>query len=311
MPKFGYSFPTVVVGFLFLAPLDAAEPPVTDNATTFQIHKQSRKPNAAGDYKPATVAESWQPRETCVIVCDMWDAHHCLNAVRRGEALAPRMNDFLKAARSRGALVIHAPSGCMATYVDAPGRKLAQQAPAAANLPQDIAQWCRHIPSEDQLAYPIDQSDGGEDDDPTEHAEWAAKLTAMGRNPKSPWIKQMDAITIADGDAISDSGVEIWNLLEQRGIKNVMLVGVHLNMCVLGRPFGLRQMARNGKNVVLVRDLTDTMYNPAMRPHVSHYEGTALMIAYVESTVCPTITSTDLLGGKPFRFAGDQTLGVE
>ena len=34
-------------------------------------------------------------------------------------------------------------------------------------------------------------------------------------------------------------------------------------MCVLGRPFGLRQMAKNGKNVVLMRDMTDTMYNPA------------------------------------------------
>ena len=63
-------------------------------------------------------------------------------------------------------------------------------------------------------------------------------------------------------DAISDSGVEIWNLLEQRGIDNVILLGVHANMCVLGRPFGLRQMAKNGKNAVLMRDMTDTMYNP-------------------------------------------------
>ena len=63
-------------------------------------------------------------------------------------------------------------------------------------------------------------------------------------------------------DAISDSGVEIWNLLEERGINNVILLGVHTNMCVLGRPFGLRQMAKNGKNVVLMRDMTDTMYNP-------------------------------------------------
>lgn len=311
MPKLRATFLTMVVGFLSLAPLSAAKPPAAGDASTLHLQMRSRKPDASGDYKPTTVAETWQARETCVIVCDMWDAHHCLNAVRRGEALAPRMNAFLKAARERGALVIHAPSGCMQAYADAPGRELAQQAPAAADLPKEIGQWCRHISAEDKVAYPIDQSDGGEDDDPTEHAEWAAKLAAMGRNPKSPWIKQMDAITIADGDAISDSGVEIWNLMAQRGIKNVMLVGVHLNMCVLGRPFGLRQMARNGKNVVLVRDLTDTMYNPAMRPHVSHYEGTALMVAYVESTVCPTITSTDLLGGKPFRFAGDKTLGVE
>ena len=53
------------------------------------------------------------------------------------------------------------------------------------------------------------------------------------------------------------------NLLEQRGIENVILLGVHTNMCVLGRPFGIRQMVYQGKNVVLVRDLTDAMYNPA------------------------------------------------
>ena len=37
-----------------------------------------------------------------------------------------------------------------------------------------------------------------------------------------------------------------------------MWAGVHTNMCVLGRPFGLRQMARLGKNTALVRDMTDT-----------------------------------------------------
>ncbi|MGC3966162.1 MAG: hypothetical protein QM775_01955 [Pirellulales bacterium] len=271
------------------------------------LHKQVRRADENGLHKPAVTEERWNPAETCVIVCDMWDAHHCLNAVRRAEELAPRMNAFLKAARERGALIIHAPSSCMAAYADSPGRKLAQNAPTAANLPKEIDQWCRHIPAEDKLEYPIDQTGGGEDDDPAEHAAWQAKLTAMGRNPNAPWTKQMDGLTIAEGDAISDSGVEIWNLMEQRGIKNVMLLGVHTNMCVLGRPFGLRQMVRNGKNTILVRDLTDTMYDPAKRPFVSHFEGTALIVAYIESTVCPTITSTDLLGGEPFRFAGDMS----
>ena len=36
--------------------------------------------------------------------------------------------------------------------------------------------------------------------------------------------------------------------------RNVILVGVHANMCVLGRPFGLRQMVRGGKQVVLEYD---------------------------------------------------------
>ncbi len=34
-------------------------------------------------------------------------------------------------------------------------------------------------------------------------------------------------------------------------------------MCVLGRSFAIKTMVRRGKNVMLARDLTDTMYNPA------------------------------------------------
>ena len=42
-------------------------------------------------------------------------------------------------------------------------------------------------------------------------------------------------------------------------VRNVVVTGVHTNTCVLGRPFAIRQMVRQGQSVVLVRDLTDTM----------------------------------------------------
>jgi type 1 glutamine amidotransferase/nicotinamidase-related amidase len=284
---------------LFVAAMAAGG---AENSIT--VHQRSRTEQGGGWIVRETVGQ-WQPKQSAVIVCDMWDAHHCLNAVRRVGEVAPRMDRFLEEARGRGALIIHAPSGCMATYKDHPGRKLAQAAPKAANLPADIGQWCYKIPAEEKGVYPIDQTDGGEDDDPVEHARWHERLAGMGRNPKSPWKAETDLLTIRDGDAISDSGVEIWNLLEQRGIRNVMLVGVHTNMCVLGRPFGLRQMSKNGKNVVLVRDLTDTMYNPEKSPYVTHFVGTDRIVEHIEKYVCPTITSVDLLGGEPFRFKND------
>lgn len=271
----------------------------------FAIHKRQRVPKD-GTFAVQTKAESWKPAETAIIVCDMWDAHHCLNAVRRVEEMAPRMNQVLENARGRGALIIHAPSSCMAPYESYPGRKLAKEAPKATTLPQDIAQWCYKIPAEEKGKYPIDQSDGGEDDDLDEHRQWHEKLSGMGRNPKAPWKSQYDVLKIHDEDAISDSGVEIWNLLEQRKIKNVILLGVHTNMCVLGRPFGLRQMAKNGKNVVLMRDMTDTMYNPSKAPYVSHFQGTDLIIEHIEKFVCPTITSVDVLGGQMFKFKNDR-----
>jgi nicotinamidase-related amidase len=258
-----------------------------------------------GAFKVVMKESVWATKKTAIIVCDMWDAHHCLNAVRREEEMVPRMNEVLEKARSKGVFIIHAPSNCMDPYKDHPARKRAQAAPAAKSLPAEIDKWCRKIPAEEKGKYPIDQSDGGEDDDLKEHAEWHAKLAAMGRNPKAPWKSQHAGLKIHDEDAISDSGVEIWNLLEERGIQNVILLGVHTNMCVLGRPFGLRQMAKNGKNVVLMRDMTDTMYNPQREPRVSHFEGTRLIVEHIEKFVCPTITSDQVLGGKEFRFKGD------
>jgi nicotinamidase-related amidase len=211
------------------------------------IRKRLREEMANGTHVVREKTEQWNPNQTAVIVCDMWDAHHCLNAVRRAEEMAPRMNRVLESARSRGVLIVHAPSSCMESYKDQPARKRAQESPVATNLPKDIGEWCRKIPAEEKGKYPIDQSDGGEDDDPVEHEQWHQRLAGMGRDPKSPWKAQIDLLKIREQDAISDSGVEVWNLLEHRGIKNVILMGVHTNMCVLGRPFGLRQMANSSE----------------------------------------------------------------
>ena len=277
------------------------------SAGTFTLDTRSRARDAAGDWAVRQQKVLWDAKATAVIVCDMWDLHHCKNAVGRVGEMAPRMNQLLNTARAEGALIIHAPSSCMDFYRDHPARKRAQDAPSAAVQPKAIGSWCHWIDqAEESQGYPIDHSDGGEDDDPAEHAAWAKHLAKIGRNPGSPWKRQVGLIEIDAGrDAISDSGIEIWNLLEARGIRNVLLVGVHTNMCVLGRPFGLRNMARNGKNVLLVRDLTDSMYNPARWPYVNHFRGTSLVVEHIEQRVCATTTSDQLLGGEPFRFRGD------
>jgi nicotinamidase-related amidase len=275
-----------------------------DDARPLDLRLRSRV-EADGQFRLIETPSEWKPGESAIIVCDMWDLHHCANAVKRETEMAPTMERVLKTARDRGVVIIHAPSSCMDAYKDHPARKHAQATPCSKTLPKEIGSWCDNIPNESKGKYPIDQTDGGEDDDPAEHKAWASKLSAMGRNPKAPWKSQIDVLTIADQDYISDSGEEIWSILEARRIKNVILMGVHLNMCVLGRPFGLRQLAKNGKNVVLMRDMTDTMYNPKMSPFVSHFAGTDLMIEHVEKFVCPTITSDQILGGKPFKFKDD------
>jgi sialate O-acetylesterase len=271
-----------------------------------KLRSRVQTKESSGRFHTVVRAADWDPRKTAIIVCDMWDLHHCLNATKRVGEMAPRMNKLLNEARRRGVLIIHAPSSCMSTYKDHPARRRALRTPRGKSLPRDIGKWCRSIPAEEKGKYPIDQADGGEDDDPAEHKAWAAKLEGMGRNPRAPWKSQIDVLKIDNADVISDSGEEIWSVLEHGKVDNVILVGVHTNMCVLGRPFGLRQMARNGKKVVLMRDMTDTMYNPARAPFVSHFTGTDLIVEHIEKWVCPTVTSDQILGGKPFRFAGDR-----
>jgi type 1 glutamine amidotransferase/nicotinamidase-related amidase len=264
----------------------------TDHALSLYTRSRVKDPAADGQFKIDYKTVQWDARETAVVICDMWARHWCDGACKRGAEMAPRMNEFVKQARQHGALIVHAPSGGMDHYADHPARKRAENAPKAANLPDGIGGWCRGIESEKQGEWPLDQSDGGCDDQPR------CPDRTMDR-------RQASALEIYDEDAISDSGVELWNLYEQQGIKNVILVGVHTNMCVIGRPFGLRNMVRFGKRVLLVRDLTDTMYNPRSRPFVSHVRGTELIVEHIEKYVCPTITSTDLLDGPAVRFAED------
>ncbi|MCU0916601.1 MAG: isochorismatase family protein [Planctomycetes bacterium] len=249
---------------------------------------------AADKFHIVCEKQQWQPSETAIIICDMWNQHWCRGATERVKELAPVMNQVVTAARDKGVFIIHAPSGTIGHYKDHPARQVALNAPKAAGLPDGITAWRRwKDATEEKIGYPIDHADGGCDCQPP---------CKQG----NPWTSQIDVIAINDQDAISDSGAEVWNLLEARGIKNVILMGVHANMCVLGRPFGLRNLARAGKNVVLMRDLTDTMYNSRQRPQVNHFTGTDLIVAHTEKYVCPSIVSTVFTGKPPFEFQEDK-----
>ena len=72
-------------------------------------------------------------------------------------------------------------------------------------------------------------------------------------------------------------------------------MGVHTNMCILNRTFAIKQMTRWGIPSLLVRDMTDSMYDPRDRPFVSHDQGTGLVIGYIEENWAPSVSSKDLL----------------
>ena len=263
-----------------------------------KLHTRGLKPPAAGGekYTPFEKTVEWDPQRTALSVVDMWDDHWCRGAAERVVEMAGPLNEFVAKARDAGVLVVHAPSTCVDFYKETPARRRAIEAPYA-KPPIELAadqRWgtAWDYPDEPrEPAMPIDDSDMG--------CDCAEKCEI-----NAPWKRQIAAIEIDDErDAVTDNGQELVNLFAERGVDSVIICGVHLNMCVLGRPFAIRQLVKMGKNVVLVRDLTDTMYNHEMAPHVDHFAGTDLVVEHVEKYWCPTIVSSDLTGGKPFRFA--------
>ena len=82
----------------------------------------------SGQFDVVNKPLTWDANQTAIVICDMWDKHWCAGATRRVAEMAPRMNAVVRAARDRGVLIIHCPSGCMEAYQDTPMRKLAAQA---------------------------------------------------------------------------------------------------------------------------------------------------------------------------------------
>lgn len=227
------------------------------------------------EWKEVAVERKIEPRMTALVLCDMWDHHWCKGAEDRVATLAAKMSPVVEHLRTRGVLIIHAPSETMEFYKGHPARLAMLKIPQI-EPPQPLAL--------DAPPLPIDDSDGGCD---------------TPDNPLKPntrvWTRENSAIRIAPGDLISDKGQEVYSALRERGIQDLLIAGVHTNMCVLNRGFAIKQMSKWGMRCILIRDLTDAMYNPLRAPFVSHREGTELVIEYIEKYWAPTITSAELL----------------
>lgn len=233
----------------------------------------------APDWIAVDVPADFPVKQTAIVICDMWDNHWCKGAAGRVEILARRMAPVIEQARAAGVQIIHAPSEVMDFYKDYPQRQ-AMLHLAKINPPAALAL--------DDPPLPIDDSGGGCD---TPDKFYKA------------WTRENALVPIAPSDRISDSGAEIYSFIRGRGIGNLLVMGVHANMCILKRSFAIRQMTKWGIRCALVRDLTDAMYNPKDRPFVSHEKGTELVIEHIEKYWCPSLTSAQLLSAlaRPSR----------
>jgi nicotinamidase-related amidase len=289
-PRFRSSVPATLLVFVFHAACsatgaaDPADASITNRPRVpgvLRLHLRERReePAGSGTVHVRERTMDWHVAETAIIVCDMWDDHHCQIAAQRVGVMAPRMNQVLTAARDRGVMIIHAPSDTMAFYAQTPYRAR-MRAARPAEPPVPIERRCDVDPQREPRPLPVDRTKDCDDPVP---------------GPVKPQhTRQHAAIDVIGFDGVSDDGREIYNFCEQEGIKNVVLMGVHTNYCVLARSFGIRQMVRLGRNVVLARDLTDALYDPRQPPYVSHARGTELVVEHVERYWCPSIESADL-----------------
>ena len=248
---------------------------------TITLRARSRIEDSPGNVRVSERLLRWEVAQTAIIICDMWDTHTCSLSAQRVAAMAPRMNHVISACRSLGVMIIHAPSDTMKYYEDTPQRLRMQRAPMASSATPILTRCPRD--SAEERNFPIDDTAGGCDDPILK--DWTGPY---------PWTREHPALDVVGFDGVSDNGQEIYNFCKQEGIVNAALMGVHTNICILNRSFGIRQMTQLGFQVVLVRDLTDSMYDPRTRPFVSHTRGTELVIEHIESRWCPSIMSDDL-----------------
>ena len=166
--------------------------------------------------------------KTALIICDMWDNHWCKGAAARVVEMAPRMNDLLNYMRDNGCVIVHCPSDTMEYYKDYPQRKKILE--LAENVMLNVNETNRAKIESLPLLY-VDmkrvECDCGDADHKCEQ--------------RQPWSKQIDTLEIKDIDLIGDNE-EVLKAFITLGIEQVLIMGVHTNLCVLHRRFAIKNL---------------------------------------------------------------------
>jgi nicotinamidase-related amidase len=210
-----------------------------------QLTVTVQKYDSASD-KPIAEQQILNPKKTAIIIIDMWNFHWCMTASERVSAMVPRMNSVLTVARELGMQIIWNPSDVVTAYSGYPQYENA------------VAVESRQAP---QVRKPL-----------------TAKFTApFGKclcgdgifcGVNYGWDGMHPDLKIEDSDLISSSTNEIYTLLDERGITDVIYMGVHTNMCVFGKPGAMSSMWSAGFNCMLASDLNDAF--TAYKPEISY-----------------------------------------
>jgi hypothetical protein len=175
-----------------------------------------------------------------VVVVDMWNWHWCKTAAARVGALVPRMELVLRELRGLGVQVCFCPTDSVDAYVGTPQRERVF-AVDPVPLPDPVLVECPEPPNGPGCAC-IERC-----------------RVNYGWNAMHP------GLTIAAADLMPNSRETLYSLLRARGTTHILYMGVHTQVCLLGKDVGLRNMKALGFECILARDLTDSHpdYDPA------------------------------------------------
>lgn len=243
---------------------------------------------------------------TAVVISDMWDKHWCKGATKRVAELAPIINDAITKLRNGGVTIVHCPSDTENFYKDHKAFKRTNDI-EKRYWPQD-SRWTytyenEIIPKITNIADP----NGLECDCGSEKCKRG-----------QPWKRQNEAIKIdEDKDYICMDNDKIYDVLRNNRIRYVLMMGVHTNMCILNRHFGIKKLLLNEIQPILVKDLTDGMLPRERKPFKDHFSALDDVFTYIETYYCPTTTSAAIcinqsegatidLRSERFRFSEDK-----
>ncbi len=209
--------------------------------------------------------EKVDPKHIGVIAVDVWNYHWCKTATMRVDAIVPRMNKALDAARALGMTVLLCPSDVVDNYVGYPQREAIFALPKVA-VPNVVNVTCPPVPDAGGCACGRERCGGN-----------------------YGWDGMHPALHIGADDLMPDTQAEVYAVCRKYGLTHLIYVGFHTQVCLLGKPMGLKAMKSAGLQCVLARDLTDAHpgYDPARNftPDLN----TEQVVEHFEKHLSPTI----------------------
>src|SRR3970040_1627804 len=153
----------------------------------------------SADGEPAiALRHDWDNAKIAVVICDMWDTTQCVSAARRVVEMGPRVNEVAARLRQDGALIVHAPAGCMEYFAGTRGRCARSRAPPVQS-PVPVA-WHDWDPSRESPLPPALTDDAPCSCEPGE------PCTTGG--PPYAWTHQIESIDISSTDAVTGESGE-------------------------------------------------------------------------------------------------------